>query len=345
MKTKKNGLILLLAAGMFTITSCKKEGCTDPTANNYNDKAKKDDGSCTFDAPDETFSSIAAFFDANPVTAQTFTVNSATGGSFTATGGSVITVPANAFVTTAGDPVSGSVVLSFTEILTPGDMMFSGIFPVSGGDVLNSGGEFEISASQTGNELLLADGMSINIEMPAQALDPDMMLFIQPEELVEDFENEGWGAVEDSAGGGGTWSNFTTNEVDSIYSINCDSLGSFVNIDAFDYTIVYFDCEFDLVGLSGLNNNNTKMYAAYDGQNTVWPVGGTDGYGFYGSITDSHVTESHLGGIPMTLIAISVVGGQLYYGLLDVTPVDGITYDITMNTVTSSALDAVINGL
>lgn len=34
--------------GTFVLVSCKKEGCTDVTAINYNDEAKKDDGSCEY---------------------------------------------------------------------------------------------------------------------------------------------------------------------------------------------------------------------------------------------------------------------------------------------------------
>lgn len=36
---------------MITLVSCKKEGCTDATASNYNSEAKKDDGSCIYPEP------------------------------------------------------------------------------------------------------------------------------------------------------------------------------------------------------------------------------------------------------------------------------------------------------
>ena len=50
MKTKtilKFG-VASIAIASLTLTSCKKKGCTDSTANNYSSEAKKDDGSCTF---------------------------------------------------------------------------------------------------------------------------------------------------------------------------------------------------------------------------------------------------------------------------------------------------------
>jgi hypothetical protein len=45
----KLGMMLLASSLAFGTVSCKKKGCTDPTANNYSEEAKKDDGSCTFD--------------------------------------------------------------------------------------------------------------------------------------------------------------------------------------------------------------------------------------------------------------------------------------------------------
>ena len=46
----KKTLILLSVAtiGAMTFTGCKKKGCTDATATNYNAKAKKDDASCVY---------------------------------------------------------------------------------------------------------------------------------------------------------------------------------------------------------------------------------------------------------------------------------------------------------
>jgi hypothetical protein len=46
-KLKVGGLLVLATLTLAT-TSCKKEGCTDETALNYSEKAKKDDGSCTY---------------------------------------------------------------------------------------------------------------------------------------------------------------------------------------------------------------------------------------------------------------------------------------------------------
>ena len=64
---KKRTLRLALLAGMVAVTaiSCKKEGCTDATANNYSEEAKKDDGSCTYDVVDESVVTVSANITSN----------------------------------------------------------------------------------------------------------------------------------------------------------------------------------------------------------------------------------------------------------------------------------------
>ena len=49
-----NKLVFLLAIISIAMVSCKKEGCTNPLATNYNSDAKKDDGSCIYPEEEET---------------------------------------------------------------------------------------------------------------------------------------------------------------------------------------------------------------------------------------------------------------------------------------------------
>ncbi len=48
MKLNKSIYLLLLIPIGISATSCNKKGCTNSYAENYEEKAKKDDGSCTY---------------------------------------------------------------------------------------------------------------------------------------------------------------------------------------------------------------------------------------------------------------------------------------------------------
>lgn len=54
MKLSTFAFVALIGATSVMSTSCKKKGCTDPEAINYDADAKKDDNSCTYDAPQGT---------------------------------------------------------------------------------------------------------------------------------------------------------------------------------------------------------------------------------------------------------------------------------------------------
>jgi len=59
-------LVMAIALGsLVTLNSCKKEGCTDETATNYDDKAKKDDGSCIYPPEDETVITVSSNITTN----------------------------------------------------------------------------------------------------------------------------------------------------------------------------------------------------------------------------------------------------------------------------------------
>lgn len=57
--------VLMLSALTLGAVSCKKEGCTDATATNYNAEAEKDDNSCTYATADESVISVSSNITAN----------------------------------------------------------------------------------------------------------------------------------------------------------------------------------------------------------------------------------------------------------------------------------------
>ena len=82
-------LTLLLSAtiiGLFAITvftGCSKKGCTDPNADNYYDKAKKDDGTCIYPTINKTAAGNSGDIKGGGGTASstwTFTNNNTTAG-------------------------------------------------------------------------------------------------------------------------------------------------------------------------------------------------------------------------------------------------------------------------
>lgn len=50
MKNAGKLILGVLFLGALTLTSCKKEGCTDYEATNYNSSSNEDDGTCSYEA-------------------------------------------------------------------------------------------------------------------------------------------------------------------------------------------------------------------------------------------------------------------------------------------------------
>jgi hypothetical protein len=99
---------------------------------------------------------------------QLYGVDASKGGSIAPESGTRISVPPDAFVDETGEKVSGEVQIDYREFRDPVDMIFSGI-PMtydSGGKVneFQSAGMFEITASQQGKQVYLAQDKTLKVD-------------------------------------------------------------------------------------------------------------------------------------------------------------------------------------
>ena len=118
---------------------------------------------------EDTYTSIADFFQKNQAASQSFSFNNKDGGVFQTQGGAKVHFPANAF---AGD---GTVNISLKEAFSPADMILNGMPAMSDKGPLESGGEFYIGATMNGQDAQLAAGKQIQVDLPATGAGMDSM--------------------------------------------------------------------------------------------------------------------------------------------------------------------------
>ncbi|WP_316772159.1 hypothetical protein [Pedobacter frigiditerrae] len=147
--------LTFIALVIFSLSSCKKDFSSNSAQGlsfaEFNSK---------FSIPTQSFNGVA-------------------GTAFTITGakGIKIDFPANAFLDASGNPVSGNVKLSLKEVLSKRDILLSGKFTESNGQLLVSGGEFQILALQNGQLLKLNPAATVNINVPTTLSTAPMDLF------------------------------------------------------------------------------------------------------------------------------------------------------------------------
>lgn len=91
--------------------------------------------------------------------------------------GSVFVIPADAFETENGEPVTGTVNFEIKEAFEDLDIMKAGLTTTSDGELLETGGMFFLDATQNGQKLRLKKGKEILSQLPNLHPEKDMKLF------------------------------------------------------------------------------------------------------------------------------------------------------------------------
>lgn len=119
-----------------------------------------------------TIESFDNFMASNKIKEQVFTINGASGGSITGTGGSKIKFPANAFVNADGTAFTGEATITLKEALKKSDWLMEGLSATTVDNILVSGGMLDIKVQRKDNgaNLLPAPAMVEPNQNPAAVI-------------------------------------------------------------------------------------------------------------------------------------------------------------------------------
>lgn len=109
--------------------------------------------------------------------AQVFTIQAGRDTILSTTGGLVLAVPANGWLSQDGQPVTGSVSLVVKEALDAASIMRAGLSTRSGQQLLETGGMFFVDARQGSDRLKINPAAGIYVEVPTDSIKPGMQLY------------------------------------------------------------------------------------------------------------------------------------------------------------------------
>ncbi|MWB96563.1 hypothetical protein GON26_19535 [Flavobacterium sp. GA093] len=245
-------------------------------------------------------------------------------------------------LTKAGNAVTGTVDIEYVELFDKGDMLVTnkptmGLMADGKKNLLISGGEFFIRATQNGQDLVTS--CNINLLVPANltgGVDNDMTLWFGN---IDEKDDLVWREVKDGGDGGKggvqgegtnyyvTFGNFGWTNVDKFYS------------DPRPKTTILVDAP------EGYDNDNCAIYLSYDGE-------GQNALAKLDTYTAEGLFSEHYGQIPVGLachiIFATEESGQWRYAIKAVTIAANQTYTFTLAETTigtEAQLVAAINAI
>jgi|ERR1035437_1330323 hypothetical protein len=310
---------LICIIAIVAIVSCKKKDST-PVTNNPTTTAV------------DNYSSMADFFSKNNVVMQTYTINATTGGSFTTPQGTVVTIPALAFLTQSSVLVTGNVTIQFKDLYKKSDMFLSNMPPMFYGVApLKSGGEFFIKAISNNAGLILNTGKCITVAQPATLTGGlDTTNIQQP--FVFQPDSAMWAPTGiDSVG------YIANSYVFSLYQMNTpvDS-GSWCNSDNYSYFSAYPQTLLTLHPNDSISVYGTVSFLIFSNLSSMVHVydDGTNFPYYYAPQ-----------GLQCTLVAVGVKSGKLYSSFVLITISANQTVNFSLTETTTDAFKTALKAL
>jgi hypothetical protein len=250
---------------------------------------------------------MSNFFVQNSVASQNFTVNANQYQTIYGASGAEIFIPANSFRTSANILVTGNIDVELKEVYSKKDMILTGITTVSNGQLLVSGGEFFIKATQNGQVLKLSGSDIVYAKIPAGVNSSFQMQEFYAESISISDTTKDWSISNDSTNitvvqdtVSGAFSNYYYFGIDSMNWINCDY---FWNDPAPKTNVkVTLDQKF--------TPSNCIVFLSVNGVNSIASL-----YWFNGVYQISNIPT----GKAVSFIAISEIDGQYYSAFLSTT--------------------------
>lgn len=167
------------------------------------------------------------------------------------------------FVDLSGNIVTGTIQVEVLELLTKGQILLYGFPSSSNGELLESAGEFRITASQDGQQIYLREGEQYALYLSTDDPEEEMELFYLNEQndwIEADQDSESQNSVR-----------LTDANIDlpgnGIYFTLPDRLG-WINCDRFIES-ADINSEVDLFLGDDFNSNNTEAFLIFNDLNSV----------------------------------------------------------------------------
>ncbi len=271
---------------------------------------------------------IERFFNNNQKTSQTFIINAQVENTLKGTGGTIVKIAPNSFVTADGELVKGDVEFEMKEMYGKSDMIFSNASTVSNDVALVSGGEIYTGATKNGEPLILATDKPMLIEVPAAAgSNEPMQLFNgQPDRNTVNWNlaspNSVTPVLNTNSPTGYSY-NFSSN---SMNWLNCDQFNRSLSPNT--KVTVRLPRQYD--------STNTAVFIVFAGQNTVTKFDNYNPYSFTNMNMSSFDTRwySVPTGSDVTIVAISEINGQFYSSMQRATLMQNHEADLVMSPTT-----------